>query len=151
MKPRERILSFDYGSVRIGIAVGNSKTGTAEPLTVLDSAQQSPDWPAIDAIVDQWKPDTLLVGLPLSLSGEETAMSNKARDFARRLGKRSGLEVRLIDERYSTREAFDIVAAQVESGIRKRKQSIKTDDVAAQLILETYLSEMTNRALTSHG
>lgn len=151
MKSQGRILSFDYGSIRIGIAVGNNITHTAQPLMVLDSGKHGPDWSRIIEIIDFWKPSALLVGLPLSATGEETSMSKKARMFAQQLGERSSLEVLLIDERYSTLEASDMLANLIKGGVRIRRQSSKTDDLAAQLILETYFSEIKEHAPSNHG
>lgn len=141
MKSRERILGFDFGTARIGIAVGNTITCTAEPLAVVASGTGGPDWPGIEKIIGQWNPRTLIVGLPISLCGDETASSEKVRRFARQLGNRTGLEVRLVDERLTTREATDIIARNTASGISGRKNPPPVDSVAAQLILETYFEE----------
>lgn len=140
-KSRGRVLGFDYGSLRIGIAVGNSITGTAGALDIIHNRRHTPNWPEILAIIHAWKPEILVVGLPLSSSGEETEMSAEARAFAKKLGNKSSLAYLMVDERYSTHEANRVVAGLARDNIRKHWASNEKDDVAAQIILETYFAD----------
>ncbi len=146
-----RVLGFDYGSLRIGIAVGNRITGTAEPLDIIHNRRHTPEWPEILAVIYEWKPETLVIGLPLSSSGEETEMSAKARTFARKLSNKSRVDYIMVDERYSTYQANEVVVNLTRHKIRKRCASSERDDVAAQIILETYFADIKNQSLSRHG
>ena len=90
---------FDVGSKLIGVAVGNSFTASARGLSVLAMREDQPDWPVLDDLRAQWLPDTLVVGLPLTLDGAEQPASHRARRFAERLHARYELPVLLVDER----------------------------------------------------
>ena len=69
----ETLLGFDYGTRRIGVAVGQTLTGTATPLTALDSENTRPDWEAISALIQEWKPSALVVGYPVDTDGSDNA------------------------------------------------------------------------------
>ena len=103
---RGYILGFDYGLRRIGVAAGQMTTHTASSLETVSHGRE-PDWVAIDRLVKEWKPSTLLVGLPLGAEGEETDMSKAARRFGATLQERFSLEVAYADERLSSRAAGD--------------------------------------------
>lgn len=122
------VLAFDYGLRHIGVAAGQTVTATASPLTTLGARQGKPHWPTVLALVAEWSPIRLLVGLPLNMDGTASAMSARASAFADELERRTGLPVSLVDERLTTREA----------------QSLRPDDAhahAAVLIAETWLHE----------
>ena len=142
MKMSERILGFDYGTHRIGVAVGNLITHTAQPLTTVNSIKSGPGWRLIDQLIEQWSPHTLIIGLPISMTGEETGMSTQARKFGEQLYKRSGINVRFVDERLSSKAA-DLLIAEVAQSEKQHKKINRAmrDPIAAQLILQTYLSE----------
>jgi putative Holliday junction resolvase len=137
--PSGYILCFDFGLRRIGVAVGQTATWTANSLETV-SHGQNPDWAAIDRLVGEWKPSTLLVGLPLGPDGDETRMSKAAREFGARLHKRYALETCFTDERLSSRAAEERFAELRASGGLKRKDSSRLDAMAAQVILENWLS-----------
>jgi putative Holliday junction resolvase len=120
------ILAFDFGLKRIGVAVGEPELRTAHPLPAVSRFQQ------IEHLVDEWKPSSLVVGLPTSVQGEAHNMTRQAEDFARRLEKRFKLPVARVDERYTSVEA--------ESRLRGMKNKA-VDSVAAQLILEQYFDQ----------
>ena len=132
----ETVIGFDYGTSWIGIAVGQTLTAQARPLSAIKSFKQSPDWQAISRLLDEWKPQKLVVGLPTSEFIETKYMTDKASKFSRQLQGRYGIETELIDERLTTREAYTIA---IESGHRKTKQDI--DSISAVLITETWLRE----------
>jgi putative Holliday junction resolvase len=136
--PRGYILGFDFGLRRIGVAVGQTATHTASSLETVSHGQE-PDWIAIARLVNEWKPATLLVGLPLGPEGEETEMSKAARRFGAALNKRFSLEVAYADERLSSRAAEDRFAALRASGSLRRKDASQLDAMAAQIILENWL------------
>lgn len=123
------------------MASGQSITGTASPLPELKAKDGKPDWPAVEALVAQWKPDAFVVGLPLNMDGSESAMSARARKFANQLHGRFGLPCHLIDERLSSREARDIGRAHAEKRGKGFNSRRVIDSIAAQLILESWLAE----------
>ena len=128
------LIAFDFGEKRIGAAVGQTVTRTATPLETVPVRRENPDWNAIDRLIDAWKPDALVVGLPLNMDGTEQRVTARARRFANRLHGRSGLPVHLADERLSTREAWTRL---VESGSRRDGP----DPIAAQVILEGWFAQ----------
>jgi putative Holliday junction resolvase len=136
--PRGYILGFDFGLRRIGVAVGQTATHTASSLETVSHARE-PDWTAITRLVKEWRPTTLLVGLPLGPDGEETDMSKVARRFGAALQKRFSLEVSYADERLSSRAAEDRFADLRASGRARRKDAKQLDAMAAQIILENWL------------
>ena len=131
------LIAFDFGEKRIGAAIGQTVTRTATPLETIPVRGTRPHWPAIDRLIAEWKPDALVVGLPLNMDGTEQWITARARRFASRLHGRSGLPVHFADERLSTREAWNRL---VESGMRRRGP----DPIAAQVILEGWLVERGN-------
>ncbi len=137
-QPRRQgtILAFDFGTKRIGVAIGNTLTGTARPLTVLKANDGAPDWQQLTTLVTQWQPVQLVVGLPLNMDGTESELSTRARRFANRLGGRLSLPVATVDERLSSFEARgEIMRSEQRPGARP-----EVDALAASLILETWLS-----------
>ena len=122
----------------MGIAVGQSLTGTAQPLTVVRALASGPDWARIAGVIGEWRPQVLVVGLPLNMDGSEQAQTERARRFGRQLGGRFGLPVHWVDERLSTREARD----RMERGHRgARVHRRDDDDIAAQVILEGWFEQ----------
>lgn len=99
------VLAFDFGLRHIGVAAGQTVTGTAGPLTTLRARAGVPDWSEVAALMTTWRPLRLLVGLPLNMDDTESDMSGQARAFARRLEQRTGITTVLVDERLTTREA----------------------------------------------
>ncbi|BAO45503.1 Holliday junction resolvase RuvX [Thiolapillus brandeum] len=132
----ETLLGFDYGTHKIGVAVGQELTGTANPLTVLNLVKGKPDWEGIRCLIDEWRPQGLVVGLPIGPREEETPMTTAARKFARQLEGRFGLPVHLADERLTSREAWSRIG-----GIATRDVT-RIDSMAAKLILETWFSSL---------
>lgn len=139
--PSGYILGFDFGLRRIGVAIGQTTTHTANPLETVRHAA-TPDWPAIERLVREWKPVLLLVGLPLGADGEETDMSRAARRFGADLNKRFELDVAYADERLTSHAAASRFTEQRASGNARRKDSARLDAVAAQIILENWLQSL---------
>lgn len=130
---------FDFGMRRIGVAVGNGITGQARALTVIPQT----DWSAIEKLVAQWRPQALIVGLPLDADGNDQAITHHARGFMDGLAQRCKLPVHAVDERYSTIEAADRLRVARARGSRsKRLRKGDTDAVAAQVILESWLETL---------
>jgi putative Holliday junction resolvase len=131
------ILAFDFGTKRIGVAVGETQTRIAHPLATI--VQQSSDgrFAAIKMLVDEWKPSRLVVGLPLHADGAPHETTALAQRFARQLEGRFGIPVTLFDERFTTQAARSAL-----SEGRVREQKSVRDRVAAQIILQAYLDDV---------
>ncbi len=132
------MLAFDYGERRIGVAVGELQLGIAHPLETIDAAASEPRFARIAALIEEWRPVLLVVGLPLALDGTEHRLSELARKFSQRLHGRFGLEVRLVDERLSSVEAQ---RAAHDGGLDGREAKKHLDSLAAKLILETFFED----------
>ena len=135
-KSNYRVCAFDFGLKHIGVAVGQSLLCTAEPIAVIKAKDGRPSWNELGALIAQWQPDFLLVGLPLNMDGSESEMSTRARKSAKRLHGRYGLKVELCDERLSSFEAKSIRHERQGD----RKQALTVDAEAAQLILESWFN-----------
>ena len=133
------VLGFDYGARRIGVASGNRISGSARPLPALVAKAGQPDWSRVDALLVEWQPDALVVGLPLTLDGGEQAVTRGARGFAAALEERFGLPVHLMDERHSSQEAARRFAGQRAAGAARRRDVANIDSLAAVVILEGWL------------
>ncbi|WP_346797006.1 Holliday junction resolvase RuvX [Halomonas sp. Bachu 37] len=131
------VLAFDFGTRRIGVAVGNEMLHSARELTPLTARDGIPDWQVVTRLVDEWQPDLFVVGLPINMDGSESEMSKRARKFGNRLHGRYGKPCTMVDERGSTREAKSIAREAGHSG-NYRAQSV--DGIAAVLILEGWFA-----------
>ena len=127
-------LGFDFGTHKIGIAVGQTITGTANPVTTLSYVKHKPDWDKIGQIIDEWKPETLVVGLPYQMDDKEAELADRAKRFARQLEGRFRLPVSMVDERLTSKEASNRL------GKKAAKDVTLVDSMAAKLILETWLN-----------
>jgi putative Holliday junction resolvase len=128
------LLGFDFGLQRIGVAVGQEITGTATALTTVRSRNGKPDWDMITDLIRAWRPDALVVGLPLHADGGESEFTRRVKRFIRQLEDRYKLPVHPMDERLSSYAA----AKRVDEGKRELK-SRDLDAVAAKEILESWL------------
>lgn len=126
------VLGFDYGHKKIGLAVGQTITRTANALQITKNRNGKPDWATIDRIVASWKPDALIVGIPLDMDDSHTDATTGAKKFARRLEARYRKPTMMADERLTS------IVARMDNGLYGDDE---VDDVAAKLILETWLSE----------
>lgn len=132
-------MAFDYGLRQIGVAMGNVVLGTTQSLQVLAARDGIPDWRVIEALVKEWQPDLILVGEPLNMDGTESELSVRANKFARRLHGRLALPVKMVDERLSSFEAKQLSR---ERGHRGDYKKVPIDSLAAELILQTWLSSI---------
>ena len=133
------VLAFDFGRRRIGIATGNLATRTASPLTTLESGR-APPWAKIDAVVADWRPGRLIVGVPESSEGP-TSIAGAARKFAAALERRYGLPVETVDESLtSASAAADLAEARRSGELRRRTRKSQIDARAACLIAEQWMS-----------
>lgn len=129
------VFAFDFGEKRIGVAVGEHILGIAHPLTTIETEATNERFNLIAALINEWKPSLLVVGLPLSMDGEEHALTLLSKKFARRLDGRFGLPVIMVDERLTSIEASQSLK---QAGVDSRKQKPMLDQVAAQTILQSY-------------
>jgi len=133
-----RVLALDFGLKRIGLALSDPEGRMALPYTTLIRKDNSQLLARIQDIVDQEKVECLVVGLPLGLNGEETLSTRQAKNFARLLGRTVFLPVYLQDETLTSSEASHRLN---ESGLRGRRQKKVLDQIAATIILESFLQE----------
>jgi len=123
------VLAFDFGLRNIGVATGQTITRTATALATLRARDGVPDWTAVAALIDEWRPGVLLVGLPLNMDDTKSEMSERAERFAKQLARRFDRAVELVDERLTSFEA------------RGLSRDIDAQHaIAARLIAETYLN-----------
>ena len=139
--PDATVLAFDFGTQRIGVAVGNTLTRTAQPLTTIDDERNDERFAAIAALIAEWQPGMLVVGLPTHADGSEHDMTQRAQRFARQLEGRFRMPVALVDERWTTQDAQVVLDAAGKSGRNGRAQR---DQVAAQLILQSWFDDPGN-------
>lgn len=132
------ILAFDFGTRRIGVAVGETTLGLAHPLATIAADDEDDRLSAIAKLVDEWRPTLFVVGLPTHADGTPHAMTARAQRFARRLEARFHLAVELVDERYTTEAATVALAG---AGVDQRGHKPLRDQVAAQIILQAYLDQ----------
>jgi putative Holliday junction resolvase len=138
------VLAFDFGRRRIGVACGDTVSRHAAPLNAVSAAAGGPRWEAIEALLREWQPALAVVGLPYNVDGSDSAMTEAAREFAAELERRFRLQVVLVDERYSSREAEARLKSARASGLRRRRvQKADIDAAAACVILDRWFTEET--------
>jgi len=140
IKPDGTVLGFDVGARRIGVAVGSAFGHGARALAVIDVHGDHIDWPAIDRLHKEWRPDGLVVGDPMTLEGGDQPIRERAHAFARELQVRYRLPVVLMDERSSSVEAAQRFALDRAEGRRRRRDAAALDAVAAAVIIERWLA-----------
>ncbi len=133
--PEATLLAFDYGEKRIGVALGNGLTRSARALTVIQNRSRDYRFEAIGALIREWQPNLLVVGLPTHQDGTPHAMTQQATRFGNQLNGRFNLPVAWVDERYSSVDA--------EAQLRERRgDTSQLDAEAASIILQQYLDEL---------
>ncbi|MBC6427657.1 MAG: Holliday junction resolvase RuvX [Cellvibrionales bacterium] len=130
----ERLLAFDFGVRRIGVATGNTVSGTSSALTTLQARGGGPPWSQIEQILDEWRVDRCLVGLPLHMDGSESEISGRARQFADELRGRFTGPVDMVDERLSS-----FVAREQIQASERRARVGEVDAQAAKLLVDQWL------------
>lgn len=131
------VLGFDFGRLRIGVAIGEALTGSARPLRVLPTRHQRPDWDAIGQLIEEWRPDLLVVGVPRHADETASATTEAALRFGRQLNGRFQLPVATIDERLSSWEAKQ---RRFETAPARRRGDAAVDAQAAAIILESWFN-----------
>lgn len=132
------VLGFDFGLRHIGVAVGQTVTGTANPLTPLKALHGEPEWEQITALIAHWQPQALMVGIPLSIDGNEQNITRAARRFAQQLEARYQLPVHKIDERFTTLEAKQTL---FDKGGARALSKRNIDGWSAKIITENGLHQ----------
>jgi putative Holliday junction resolvase len=150
VRPPLVILAFDYGTKRIGVASGDTLTGTARALTTLESKNTNVNfesgipWPAIDKLIREYQPAQFVVGLPWNMDGTPTLLTEASRAFGAELQTRYNKPVALVDERLSSREAEAQLREARASGVKKRRNThADVDMIAAKILLEQWLRDPT--------
>lgn len=136
-------LGFDWGLGWIGVATGQTETFTASKLTTIRARDGIPNWDDIDKLVKEWNPAGFVVGIPFNMDGSESQMTVRAHKFRKRLHGRFGLPAEPMDERLTSREAFQHLGTQGSS--LKKAKSADIDAIAAQIILQSWLAEQQNK------
>ena len=140
MTSQNVIMGFDYGTRKIGIAVGQLITKTANPIAIISARDGVPDWSEIEKLILEWQPAQFVIGLPLNMDETESEMSQRSLKFARRLTGRFNIPHPTIDERLTSREARSLHESHSSTrrGPADRSRD-EIDDIAAQIILESWL------------
>ncbi len=138
MLPQGTLLAFDFGTRRIGIALGNTITASARPLETIDEEKNEKRFARLAVLIAEWQPSALVVGLPSNDDGTSHELTALCRRFANRLKGRFNLPVILVDERYTSLAASERLT---EAGVYGRKQKALLDQYAAQQILQAYFDE----------
>jgi len=134
----QSLLAFDFGTQNIGAAYGQTVTSTATELPTLKARDGVPNWDDVAALLKEWQPDKVLVGLPLNMDDTESELSKRARKFGNRLHGRFGVAVEMVDERLSTFAAKEEAA---ERGHKGNYAQAPIDSIAARLILESWFQQ----------
>ncbi|ENU97496.1 Holliday junction resolvase RuvX [Acinetobacter variabilis] len=129
------IMAFDFGTQKMGMAVGQSLIESANPLPLFPMKDGIPNWDELLKIVKNYQPGLFLVGLPLNMDDSESELSTRARKFARRLRHQTNIETLMVDERLTTREARDELDHYQAQG---RGKKLSADSIAAALLIESW-------------
>jgi len=130
----QMIMAFDFGTQKMGMAVGQSLIESANPLALFPMKDGIPNWDELLKIVKQYQPNLFLVGLPLNMDETESELSARARKFARRLRHQTNIETLMVDERLTTREA----RGELESYQAQGRKKVSADSIAAALFIESW-------------
>jgi putative holliday junction resolvase len=133
----QSVLGFDFGTKKSGVATGQRITATAAPLAPLAMRDGIPDWLVIEKLIIEWRPQLLLVGLPLNMDDTESELSHLARKFGRRLHHRFNLPVLMVDERLTSRAAKELL---IDISQRRKGKLPSLDSTAAVLMVEGWLA-----------
>ena len=137
-KVYDHFMAFDFGTQRIGIAVGQHITGKATPIEPIKARDGVPNWEALGKIIEQWQPQAFVTGLPLNMDGSPSDLSRRANKFANRLEGRFHKPSFTHDERLTSYEAKGIM---IDRGGNRNFGENSVDGIAAQLILESFLTQ----------
>lgn len=131
-----RVLALDIGEVRVGVAVSDPLQSVASPVCVLPAAEVEANAASFRRVLEDWEPELIVCGLPLTLAGEEGPQAGRIRAVAQRVSAATGLPVEYADERLTSSEAKQILRRQ---GLNEKSMRGKVDMVAASLLLQAWL------------
>ena len=134
----QTIMAFDFGTQKMGMAVGQALIESATPLALFPMKDGVPQWENLLKIIKQHQPQLFLVGLPLNMDDSESELSTRARKFAKRLRHQSNINTLMVDERLTTREARDELDHYQAQG---RGKKLAADSLAAALLIESWYRE----------
>lgn len=137
----QTVIAFDYGLRQIGVAHGQTLTCSAEEISIIKASDGVPNWDQVEKLLQEWRPNLLLVGLPINMDGSESELSRLARKFARRLHGRFNLDVLMVDERLTSQDAKSSLRDASIEGESGRVDLTKIDHLAAALILQSWLDQ----------
>ena len=135
MQASQSIMAFDFGTQKMGMAIGQSTIESATPLPLFAMKDGIPDWNQLLKLVREWQPNLFLVGLPLNMDDSESELSTRSRKFARRLRHQTNIETLMVDERLTTREARDELEHYQAQG---RAKKLAADSIAAALLISSW-------------
>ena len=123
------VIGIDYGVSKIGVAVGNTQTSSSSPLEIIINTKSGINWPQLEAIIKEWKPQVIIIGQPFNMDGSESEMMKEVKLFADILKERINIKIEFFDERLTSFEA-----KQMDTSGKP------IDDLAAKIILDGWLS-----------
>lgn len=131
-----KVLAFDFGTQKIGVAFGQTLTDTAQAIGLVKANDGIPNWTEVEELIAQWQPSVFLIGLPFNMDGSESDLLMRARKFGKRLHGRYGKQCFGVDERLTSVEARE------EAELEGRPKDQAIDDIAAQIMLQSWLREI---------
>tara|TARA_B100000242_G_scaffold280878_1_gene240660 strand:+ start:26 stop:421 length:396 start_codon:yes stop_codon:yes gene_type:complete len=124
-----QIIAFDYGEKKIGVAVGQTSTNTSSPLQIIFNKDNNTNWTSISSLLDEWKPDLILLGKPLNMDGSESEIMKKVDKFYKELKYIYDADIEFVDERLTTFEAREIL---------KDEKHDNVDAHAAKILIDSW-------------
>ena len=124
-----QIIAFDYGEKKIGVAVGQTSTNTSSPLQIIFNKDNNTNWTSISSLLDEWKPDLILLGKPLNMDGSDSEIMKKVDKFYKELKSIYDADIEFVDERLTTFEAREIL---------KDEKQDNVDDHAAKILIDNW-------------
>ena len=125
-----QIIAFDYGEKKIGVAVGQTSTNTSSPLQIIFNKDNKTNWISISSLLDEWKPDLILLGKPLNMDGSDSEIMKKVDKFYKELKSIYDADIEFVDERLTTFEAREIL---------KDEKHDNVDAHAAKILIDNWL------------
>ena len=123
-----QIIAFDYGEKKIGVAVGQTSTNTSSPLQIIFNKDTKTNWVSISSLLDEWKPDLILLGKPLNMDGSESEIMKKVDKFYKQLKSIYDADIEFIDERLTTFEAREILKDEKQDNVDAHAAKILIDN-----------------------
>lgn len=134
-------LALDYGKARIGVAIGQALTGNARPLTVVRCNAGEPDWHTLDQLIQEWRPNIIVIGRPAHADGTASAITKATERFSAALSTRYDVQIEMHDERLTSKVAEAQFAEARKQGRARAKDAKQLDALAACIILESWICE----------